>query len=214
MAIYKHLRIRSFEIAKCIFFAALLLPILVYGQTQPKTITEFYLALPTSFNAVKNLDDTPFRDGFFFDEFYENETTTSKAAILKHRKALIEIEDIANGYLRLKSKGQDGWEEIALFKKANGRYLVALSQVECGPGCAGDLMFLAYNRGTWTNVTKQVFPSSPSSGEGYFKLPRVGTTVELICGDDSNEDCKEESTLSEFEWNKVKFQPARTSSRH
>ena len=75
-------------------------------------------------------------------------------------------------------------EEVALFKKADGTYIVALSQVECGPGCVGDLIFLNFNHGTWTNVTKQIFPANPSSDEGYFKLPQVGTTIALIGGED------------------------------
>jgi hypothetical protein len=189
-------------------FAAFCLAILVTGsfaQVKTKTITEFYLALPTSFNAVKNLNDSPFRDGFFFDEFYENATTTSRESMVKHRKGLIKIEDIANGYLRLEPKGSNGWEEIALFKKTDGSYLVALSQVECGSGCSGDLMFLIYNHGTWTNVTKQAFPLTPSSDIGYFKLPRVGTDIELICGGDRKESCKDGKILAEFRWNKEKF---------
>jgi hypothetical protein len=183
------------------------------AQYNPKTVTEFYLALPTSFNIVRNLDETPFRDGFFFDEFYENEKTTSRAAILKHRKALIKIEDIKNGYLKLQPKGSDGWAEIALFKKDDGNYLVALSQVECGPGCSGDLMFLLYSRGTWTNVTKHVFPPGPSSNDGYFKLPRAGTAIELVCGDAGNETCLNGKIISEFHWNREKFTHVATNGQ-
>src|SRR5262249_10304995 len=155
------------------------------AQSKPKTATDFYMALPTSFNIVKNLDATPFRDGFFFGEFYENATTTSKDAMVKHRKSLIQIEDVANGYIKLQPKESEGWAEVALFKKSDGNYLVAISQVECGPSCSGDLMVLSYDRGTWTNVTKQVFGSSPSSADGYFKLPRTGTTIQLTCGDEN-----------------------------
>jgi hypothetical protein len=184
-----------------------------FAQKQPKTVTEFYLALPTSFNIVRDLDKSPFSDGFFFDDFYSNERNTSRAEIIKFRKSLIKIEDVKNGYLRLEGT-REGWEEIALFKKSGGGYIVALSQVECGPGCMGDLMFLSYYRGVWTNVTNKVFPFSPSSKRGYFQLPRVGTTIELVCSDESNEDCKDESTLNKFGWDKVKFQPVRTSSRY
>jgi hypothetical protein len=190
-------------------FAILFLSVFLtstFAQKQPKTVTDFYMALPTSFNIVKNLDESPFRDGFFFGEFYENGRNTSQAAITKHRKSLIEIEDIKNGYLRLKPKESEGWEEIALFKKADGEYLVAISQVECGPGCSGDLMFLAYNKGIWTNVTKQIFPSNSSSDQGYFKLPRVGTTIALIDGEDvGSAKTEDEMKKAEFKWNKVKF---------
>ena len=178
--------------------------VLAAAQTRPKTVTEFYLALPTSFNVVKNLEQSPFRDGFFFNDFYSNERNTSGAEIMKFRKSLIKIQDVQNGYMRLEGTWE-GWVEIALFKKADGEYLVALSQVACGPGCQGDVMFLTYKKGVWTNVTKQVFPSSPSSDRGYFKFPRVGTTIDLICGDDGGEDCKDGSKLAEFKWNKTTF---------
>ena len=174
-------------------------------QAKPRTVTEFYMAMPTSFNIVKNLEDTPFREGFFFNEFYENEGVVSKAAIIKHRRSLIKIEDIANGYLKLQPKDSNGWEEVALFKKADGNYLIAISQVECAP-CAGDLMILAYdNKGTWTNVTKQVFGTDSQSYDGYFKLPRTGTTIELACGDESNDNCKSGAALADYDWNKTKF---------
>jgi hypothetical protein len=189
-----------------------LFSVMTFAQKQPKTVTEFYLALPTSFDVVRDVDKSPFRDGFFFDDFYSNERNASWDEIIKFRKSQIKIEDVKNGYLRLEGT-REGWEELALFKKSDGGYIVALSQVDCGPGCVGDVMFLSYDRGAWTNVTNKVFPFSPSSKRGYFQLPRVGTTIKLVCSDESNEDCKDESTLNTFEWNKVKFQPIRTSGR-
>ena len=98
----------------------LLFPGFVSSQTQPKTVTDFYMALPTSFTIVKNLEDSPFRDGFFFDEFYENATTTSKEAMIKHRKSLIKIEDIKNGYMRLQPKSSDGWKKLPCSRKPMG----------------------------------------------------------------------------------------------
>jgi len=64
---------------------------------------------------------------------------------------------------------------------------------------------LEYQIFAWTNVTDKVFPFSPSLNKGYFRLPRVGTAIKLICGDESNERCKDKSILNKFVWDKTKF---------
>lgn len=175
------------------------------AQTKLRTVTDYYLALPSGIYGIKGIQDPEFQ-GFENDFlFYVNKRNESQSKIRKFRRSLIKIEDKTNGYLRLGSGKWNGWVEVDLFKKTDDNYLVAISQVECGPGCSGDLLLLAYNHGTWTNVTKQAFPSTPSSEVGYFKLPRVGKIIELICGGDSTEGCKDGQILAEFRWNKAKF---------
>lgn len=176
-----------------------------FGQTEPKTVTEFYLALPGSVNSIagtENLADSGFAEDFFF---FSNERNEAKSSIIKYRKSIIKIEDVKNGYLRLESGEWEGWAEIALFKKADGTYLTAVSQVGCGPSCEGGVLFLDYKNGKWTNVTKRVFPAAPSSAVSYYKLPRFGTNIEQICGDESGETCRDGEKLAEFKWNKEKF---------
>ena len=180
----------------------------VFGQTPPKTVTEFYLALPGGIHGIAGTRDSDipgFEDDFLF---YSNQRNEAKSSILQYRKSLIKIEDIKNGYLRLESSEWKGWVEIALFKKGEGSYLVAISQVTCGPGCSGGVIFSTYKSGNWKNVTNQVFPGS--SQRGYYKLPRFGTTIALVCGDDGGERCHDGEKLAEFQWNKEKFikQPA------
>lgn len=186
-------------------FAAFLSIFVSVAFGQPKTVTDFYLALPTDVDEIAGMDEvsrTHFGEGFF----YPNERNRSKSAVLKYRKSLIKIEDIKNGYLRLESNEWEGWVEIALFKKTDGNYLVAFSEVGCGPDCSGDVMFLTYEDGEWTNVTKKVFPAE-SSPEGFYELPRYGTTIRLNkgedCGDDK--DCRRQQKADEFKWNGTKF---------
>lgn len=176
----------------------------VAGQTHPRTVTQFYLALPGSINGIQGTQDSDipgFEDDFFF---YANERNESKTSILKHRKSLIKIEDLKNGYLRLQSNEWKGWAEIAIFKKADGSYVVAISQVACAASCRGGVIFASYKNSRWKNVTNQVFPHS-SQPQGYYKLPRVGTSVVLICGDKSSKSCVFGGELAEFQWNKDKF---------
>ena len=176
---------------------------MTFAQKEPKTVTEFYLALPGGIYGIEGIQDTDIR-GFEDDFlFYSNERNESQSAIRKYRRSLIKVEDIKNGYLRLESAEWEGRVELALFKKADGTYLFAVSQVSCGPGCSGGMLFLTYKGGKWKNVTKQVFPYTFT--ENYFKLPHIGTAIELVCGADGNESCRGGTTLSEFQWDGEKF---------
>lgn len=174
------------------------------AQANPKTVTDYYLALPGGVYGIKGTQDSEipgFEDDFLF---YANERNESRSAISKYRNSLIKIEDTKNGYLRLESDKWEGWAELALFKKGDGTNLLAIAQVEWGGGCRGGLLFLTYKSGEWKNVTRQVFPANSPMGN-YFKLPLVGTTIQLICGDESNQSCKPRKVLAEFEWNKQTF---------
>ena len=196
------MRMQILRITGMQIFILHLLVVCALGQTQPKTVTEFYLALPGGINGIEGTSDSEvpgFADDFFF---YDNERNESRDSILKYRKSLIKIEDLKNGYLRLESNKWQGWVEIALFKKADGSYVVAISQVACGQGCSGGVIFATYKSGHWKNITRQVFPH-PS--QGYYRLPRIGTSIVLICGDKSDKQCHFGEELAEFQWNKEKF---------
>lgn len=170
---------------------------------QPKTVTDFYLAMPSNVYATD----------------IEGNAIKGKAAITKHRKSLIKTEDIKNGYLRLEG-GWEGWAEIALFKKKDGSYLIAQAESGCGPACEGLVKFFTYKAGKWTDVTKQVFPNlteaqvkqtfigkkldlQENGTSHYFLLPQTGTTVKMACN-----MCSEDAnnfTLMEFAWNGERF---------
>jgi len=179
----------------------LVLGVSATGQTLPRNVTDFYLALPGGIYGIEGTQDSEipgFENDFFF---YANERNESTSAIRTYRKSLIKIEDIKNGYLRLESNEWKGWVEIALFKKADGFYVVAISQVTCEASCTGGVIFATYKNGHWKNVTRQVFPGS-SQKRGYYQLPRVGTSIDLLCGDKS---CSPGEKLAEFHWNKERF---------
>jgi hypothetical protein len=181
-----------------------------WAQSSPKTVTDFYLALPSGIygiDGLPELSDSYFGDDFYF---YANARNQSEEAIRQDRKSYIKTEDIKNGYLKLEAEAWDGSAEIALFKKTDETYLVAITQSRyLGPGTAGAVIFVSYHKGKWTDVTKSVFSGRPFSDIGYFKLPRVGTTVELVCGDErgdeSKPDCQTGKTLAEYKWDKTRF---------
>jgi hypothetical protein len=196
------------QMFRAVVIKILLMDIFIFAlaQTQPITVTGFYLALPGSINGIEGTQDSDI-SGFENDFlFYANERNESRDAIRKYRKSVIKIEDIKNGYLRLESNDWKGWAEVAIFKKTDGSYVVAISQVVCAASCRGGVIFATYRSGHWKNVTKQVFPHSQQR-EGYYQLPREGTSIVLICGDKSSKSCVFGGELAEFQWNKEKFVP-------
>lgn len=171
---------------------------------EPKTVTEFYLALPT--------------EDFSFDS--TTKKINGKADLIKHRKSVIQVEDINNGYLRLSGEMWEGWAEIAIFKKKGGGYVVGVTDVGCGPGCDGTVKFYTYEKGKWTNVTNHVFPkitekmlvdaleerNLPADDTlPFFLLPRLGRTVKVATNYTNENGSDIDLTLLEFEWNGTEF---------
>jgi hypothetical protein len=139
----------------------------------PRTVTDFYLKLPTKH--LKILET------------------------ISNRRGLIKTEDTANGYLRLESKDWEGWGEVALFKRANGSYIVAVTEYSCAPVCDGNLTFLDYKKGKWKELEllprytvgdlRTAFhgatgrsPDEDEMNEQVFELPRKGKEITLKIG--------------------------------
>ncbi|MEP6922910.1 MAG: hypothetical protein ABI954_00475 [Pyrinomonadaceae bacterium] len=188
---FKQLPVENMTRVWLLVFVVFLFVFSVPAQSlQPKTVTDFYLAMSSD-----NYSH-PF-----------GREISSTAAITKYRKSLIKIEDIKNGYLRLEPNESEGWSEIALFKKTDGSYLIAHSNVGCGPGCQSDLELLTFKNGNWTNVTKQFFPplskDAKEAESCRWKLPRFGRILTMECGNDEDEN--QENKEFAFEWNGTEF---------
>lgn len=137
------------------------------------TVTDFYLKLPAKYLQI--------------------------LAAIPNRRSLIEIEDMANGYLKLGSNAWEGWGEVALFKRANGSYVLALTEYGCGPECDGTLTFLDCKNGKWKEInllplytagdlrtafhgSKGRQPDEDEMNEQVFELPRKGKEITLKIG--------------------------------
>jgi hypothetical protein len=193
---------------KCILLIVFVLAVCANAFAQPKTVTDFYLAMPNDVYSTN----------------IEGKKITNKAALIKYRKSLIKVEDLKNGYLRLEG-AWEGWAEIALFKRKDGSYLIAETSVGCGPVCDGGVKFSTYQNAKWTDVTKQFAPKitnqmtfegfrknggvneEVNSGEDlqfyYYLLPRIGRTLQIACNECSGE--ADDFVLLEYEWNGEKF---------
>lgn len=179
-----------------ILLSTLVLMCAAFAFAQPKTVTDYYLAMPSN--------------------FYNFTQIKGKAALTKYRKKNLKVEDIKNGYLLIESNDLEGHGEVALFKKPDGSYIVGQTEVGCGPVCGGGVDFWTYKAGKWTKVTEQVFDFSEADlnnlfssrkieendRTAFFELPREGKTMTLKC-----DDCDPigDGVLAKFEWNGSKF---------
>lgn len=134
----------------CFFFAD------NFGQTktlQPRTVTDFYLQLPADL-----VDDS------------------NGAA---ERRKRIAVEDLANGYLKLKpteEQGENGYTEIALFKKSSGGYVLAVVSVECAENCIGGARYLERRADRWVDVTNRVLPITRDGELVLYSRQKIGAS--------------------------------------
>ena len=76
------------------------------------------------------------------------------------RLAMIEVDDTANGWLKLTGKGErtfEGWIEVALFSRGPAGPMLGITVNHCGPLCEQQALFPAHARGDWHDITAKVF---------------------------------------------------------
>ena len=89
------------------------------------------------------------------------------------------VIDLPNGYIYWNASDNPEEFEFALFKKSNGRYIVAFSApYDSQFPNSGRFVLLSYDRGKWRNVTKALLPVKYDKKLTY-KLPRQGRTIEV-----------------------------------
>jgi hypothetical protein len=172
-------------------------------NSQPKTVTDFFYLLPNK----------------YFTPYDSGEGTPT---LRNYRKSIIKIEDVKNGYLRIEEPITEGWREVAIFKKKDGKYIVGILQIGCGPDCTTEEMdFLSYENGDWQDVTRQVLPkitdaqisaaykrhkiSKDEMGGLVYELPRVGTSIKVNGGGDYGDAAFKPIVFFEMNWDGAKF---------
>lgn len=132
-------------------------------SSEPKTVREFFVLVPERY-----------MDGY--DLRFRQEVLTGE-----HRGVVI---DIANGYISYDASDNPTGFEFAIFRKSNGRYIVAFSDgmsddfdAEIGNGYI--LYLLSYERGKWRDVTKALLPVAVNKKLAYM-LPRHGRSIEVV----------------------------------
>jgi hypothetical protein len=142
------------------------------ATSSPKTVVDYYYLLP--------------------DELFEIQRKERKVLLDPANKPVI---DIPHGYLLATGDGAQPTMEVALFKKKNGDYVVAVVQKDLETGDTF-LNFYAYRNHQLSKVNgllpNKIDPSL------VYKLPRTGTTIEA-----SNPKGKR---VHSFAWNGEKFE--------
>ena len=141
---------------------------------QPKTVREFFNLLPQKYFMLEGCAAKPTKKN----------CDTVRAEYLKN---YLEVEDIANGYMRGGCDGAQSCFHMALFRRPDGTYVVGLTTAfELGENS----YFLEYTGGRWHDVGPQVVPGYGE--DKVYELPRYGTTVEVyenkrVTGEDYRE---------------------------
>ncbi len=121
---------------------------------QPKTVADFFLLVPERVIGY----DLQFREGLLRGE---------------RRGTVI---DIKNGYISWNASDNPEEFEFTIFRKNNGKYLVAFSSPG-DPGLYPSRFFLlSFDNGKWRNVTRALLPVAFDKRLDY-KLPRQGRTI-------------------------------------
>jgi hypothetical protein len=153
--------------------------------SEPRTVADFFLLVPERYIG----HGLSFREEMLRGE---------------HRGVVV---DIRNGYISYDASDNPSGFEFAIFRKSNGKYIVAYNNT-------GDdfdrepkvptLRLLSYEGGRWRDVTKVLLPVALDGKLGYT-LPRTGRNIAVTD--------KRGSELNTLIWAKDRFRikrPARS----
>lgn len=128
---------------------------------EPKTIRDFFMLLPEKYFLLEGCEKAKDPD--------------CRKAKLDYLKTFTDVEDTANGYFKGGCDGAQSCIEMTIFKRPDGKYLVA---VATEAEMLMDQFFLDYDGGRWTDVAARDVPEY--SKKNIYALPRKGTTVEVF----------------------------------
>ena len=121
---------------------------------KPKTVADFFLLVPERVIGY----DLQFREELLRGE---------------RRGTVI---DIKNGYISWNASDNPVEFEFTIFRKNNGKYIVAFSSPGDPDLYPSRFFLLSYDNGKWRNVTKALLPVAYNKRLDY-KLPRQGRTI-------------------------------------
>ena len=159
-------------------------------SSEPKTVADFLLLVPERYMEGYDLR--------FREEMLRGE----------HRGVVV---DVRNGYISYDASDNPSGFEFAVFRKSNGRYLVAYStgafyDPELGNelGNWPTLFLLSYEGGRWRDITGASLPVAFDK-KLYYKLPRRGRSIEVWDGRGRK--------LYTLTWENDRFRISRASGR-
>ncbi len=129
---------------------------------QPKTVRDFFMLLPPEYFQAGSCGDP------------KTNAAQCRRDTENYLKRYLDVEDTANGYMRGGGEAGQGGFEMAMFKRPDGTYVVALY----GFGeMWDDFYFLEYKNGRWSDIGKKTVPDYGK--KRWYELPRTGTTIKV-----------------------------------
>lgn len=133
----------------------------VSAQTkQPKTVRDFFNLLPAKYFTLEGCEP--------------NKDKNCDKARREYIDTFLETEDTANGFWKSGCDGAQSCLTIALFKRPDASYIVALKTDFEG---FSRNYFLEYKGGEWFDISAKIIPQF--STKNIYELPRIGTTIEV-----------------------------------
>lgn len=132
-----------------------------FAQKQPKTVRDFFNLLPQKY--------------FMLEGCRAAEDKNCDKARKEYVEMYLETEDTANGYWKSGCDGAQSCLRMALFKRPNATYIVAVHTLN---EADENNYFLEYKAGKWIAVAAQVIPGF--SKKNIYELPQTGTTIEVF----------------------------------
>ncbi|MCY7377008.1 MAG: hypothetical protein LH472_13700 [Pyrinomonadaceae bacterium] len=128
---------------------------------QPKTVRDFFNLLPQKYFTLEGCE--PAKD------------KNCDKARREYVKTFLETEDTANGYWKSGCDGGQSCLRMALFKRPDASYVVAVHTLHEADEVN---YFLEYKNRKWSDISAQVVPEF--SDQNIYDLPQKGTTVEVF----------------------------------
>jgi hypothetical protein len=162
------------------------------GGNYEEITPDFFNLLPQKYFTLEGCVDNPTR-------------SNCERARRDYVNSFLEVEDTANGYWKSGCDGGQSCLTMALFKRPNGTYIVALTVTT---EMQDNNHFLEYRNGKWFDVGGQVVPNF--SRKNIYELPRQGTTMQvfakkIVDEGDGFEAAERGAKLYDLVWSGGKF---------
>lgn len=154
---------------------------------QPRTVRDFFNLLPQKYFTLEGCE--PAKD------------KNCERARREYVKNYLEVEDTKNGYWKSSCDGGQSCLRMALFKRPDATYIVAVHTLFESDETN---YFLEYKNGKWSDISSQVVPEF--SPKNIYELPRYGTTVEVFKKNFPEPEYSERGAkIYDLEWKDEKF---------
>jgi hypothetical protein len=158
------------------------------AQTKlPRTVRDFFNLLPQKYFTLEGCE--PAKD------------KNCERARRDYVKSYLEVEDTKNGYWKSSCDGAQSCLRMALFKRPDASYVVAVHTLH---EMDEQNYFLEYRDGKWFDISSKIVPEF--SAKNIYELPRYGTTIEVFEKKFPEPEYSERGAkIYELEWKDGKF---------